>query len=114
MSQVTGTLDTLVRARFFHGLADSSRLTILDVLRQGEHTAGEVATIAGLTPSNASRHLACLRDCGLVESRQNWRRVYYRLAEGVAELLAANELFIARVADRVAACQRPEMGESTE
>jgi DNA-binding transcriptional ArsR family regulator len=101
--------DTLVRARFFHGLADPSRLAILDALSDGEHTAGHVANTAGLSPSNASRHLACLKDCGLVEARQEWRRIYYRLAEGVAELLLANDRFIERVAERVAACERPEM-----
>ena len=98
-----------LRARFFHGLADPSRLAILEALRVGELTAGEVAGAAGLSPSNASRHLACLKDCGLLEARQEWRRVYYRLAEGVAELLSANDRFVERVAGRVAACERPEM-----
>jgi DNA-binding transcriptional ArsR family regulator len=111
MAQLTVRADPAVRARFFHGLADPSRLAILDALRDGEKTAGEVASSAGLSPSNASRHLACLRDCGLVEARQDWRRVHYRLASGVAELLAANEAFIEGVAERVAACGRPEMGD---
>ncbi len=98
-----------VRARFFHSLADPSRLAILDALGRGERTAGEVALAAGLSPSNASRHLACLRECGLVESRQDWRHVYYRLVDGVAELLSSTDAFLGRIADRVAACQRPEL-----
>jgi DNA-binding transcriptional ArsR family regulator len=97
-----------VRARFFDGLADPARLALLDALRGGERTAGQAATLAGVSPSSASKHLACLRECGLVESRQEWRHVYYRLAEGVENMLQANEVFIARVADRIAACQRPE------
>jgi DNA-binding transcriptional ArsR family regulator len=97
---------TLVRARFFHGLADLSRMSLLEALRDGEKTAGEAAVAAGLSPSNASRHLACLRDCGLVESRQDWRQVHYRLAGGVAELLDTNDHFIERVADRIVACDR--------
>ena len=101
MEQMT-RLDTVLRARFFHGLADLSRLSLLDALRAGERTAGEAAAAAGLTPSNASRHLACLRDCGLVESRQDWRQVYYRLADGVDDLLEANDRFIERAADRIA------------
>ncbi len=108
MTQTT-LLDSRVRARFFHGLADPSRLAILDALREGERAAGEIATAAGLSPSSASRHLACLKDCGLVEARQDWRRVHYRLAEGVAELLLVNDRFIDRVAERVAACDRSEM-----
>ncbi|HEY3062025.1 MAG TPA: helix-turn-helix domain-containing protein [Chloroflexota bacterium] len=79
------------------------------MLRDGERTAGDAAAATGLSPSNASKHLACLRECGLMESRQDWRHVYYRLAEGVSQLLYTNDTFIERVADRIAACQRPEM-----
>jgi DNA-binding transcriptional ArsR family regulator len=111
MAHIVAGVPASVRARFFHGLADPSRLAILDALRAGERTSGEAATAAGLSLSNASRHLACLRDCGLVESRQEWRHVYYRLADGVAGLLAANDAFVERVAERVAACARPEMGD---
>jgi ArsR family transcriptional regulator, cadmium/lead-responsive transcriptional repressor len=102
-------LSLSVRARFFHGLSDPSRLAILDSLKDGEQTAGEVATRAGLTLSNASRHLACLRDRALVEGRRDWRNVYYCLAPGVPQVLQLNDEFIERVADKVAACQRPEM-----
>lgn len=108
MSQIT-VLAPRVRARFFHGLADPSRLAILDALRDGERAAGEIAAAGGLSRSKASRHLACLKGCGLVEARQDWRRVFYRLADGVAELLLVNDRFIDRVAERVAACERPEM-----
>ena len=110
MRQVIAPVDFRIRARFFHGLADHSRLRILDALRAGERTAGEVASTTGLSSSNTSRHLSCLRDCGLVEARQEWRHVYYRLASGVADLLDANDAFLAQVADRIAACNRPEMG----
>jgi DNA-binding transcriptional ArsR family regulator len=113
MTQAT-RVDTLLRARFFHGLADLSRLALLEALREGERTAGEAATAARLSPSNASRHLACLRACGLVESRQEWRQVFYRLAHGVEDLLAANDQFIERVADRIAACSRPGQPRAVE
>lgn len=103
-------VELAIRARFFRGLGDPSRLAILDCLAHGEHTAGEVAAAAGLTPSNASRHLACLKDCGLVEARQDWRYVYYRLADGVPRLVADTGAFIERVADHIAACERPEIG----
>jgi DNA-binding transcriptional ArsR family regulator len=109
MAQVIVALPRQTRARFFSGLADPARLALLDVLRQGELTAGDASVAAGLSPSNTSKHLACLRDCGLVESRQEWRRVYYRLAAGVTQMLEANDAFIAGVADRIDACERPEM-----
>jgi DNA-binding transcriptional ArsR family regulator len=109
VTQVIAGVPIQVRARFFSGLADPARLALMDALRHGELMAGDVAIAAGLSPSNASKHLACLRDCGLVESRQEWRRVYYRLADGVAQMLDASDTFIAGVADRIAACERPEM-----
>jgi DNA-binding transcriptional ArsR family regulator len=110
MTHVKPATDVSIRARFYRGLADPSRLAILDALRDGESTVNEVADATQLSQSNASRHLACLKDCGLVEAHQNWRHVRYRLAEGVAELLATNDAFIERVAERIAACERPEMG----
>ena len=98
-----------VRARFFDGLADPARLALLDALRDGEMTAGKAARAANLSASNASKHLACLRDCGLVESRQEWRHVHYSLAAGVGQLLDGCDVFIEQVADRIASCERPEM-----
>lgn len=82
-----------LRARFFHGLADPSRLVLLDTLGAGERTARDAAVAVGLFASNASRHLACLGECGLVEARQEWRHVYYQLADGIAQLLAAYVTF---------------------
>ena len=109
VAQVIAAVSSRVRARFFGGLADPARLALLDALRYGELMAGDAAIATGLSASNTSKHLACLRGCGLVESRQEWRRVYYRLADGVAPMLDANDAFIAGVAERIAACQRPEM-----
>ena len=109
MAQVIRRTPVRIRARFFEGLADPARLALLDALRDGERTAGDAAAASGLSPSNASKHLTCLRECGLVESRQDWRHVYYRLSDGVARILDANEAFIEHVADRIAACERPEM-----
>ena len=110
MLQTRAVPDLSVRARFFHGLADPSRLAILEALRQREQSAGDIAHATGLTSSNASRHLACLRECGLIEARQEWRHVYYRLAgPHVEHLLREADLVLDVIADRVAACKRPEM-----
>jgi len=65
---------------------------------RAKKTAGEASLAARLSASNAGEHLACLRECGLVDSRHDWRNVYYRVGAGVEQ-----------VADRIAACQRPEM-----
>lgn len=103
------TVDFAVLCRFYRGIADPSRLAILTGLQDGEQTSGEIATNTGLTPSNTSRHLACLRECGLVESRQEWRTVYYCLAVGVAGLLEHNGAMAAELAERISACENPAM-----
>ena len=102
-----------IRARFFHGLADPSRLALLEALRQGESCVSELVITTGLSQSNVSGHLACLKECGLVESRQQWRHVYYRLAGAhIAHLLEEADLALGQVAERIDACQRPGTGAS--
>ena len=94
-----------VRAMIFRGLVDPSRLALLEALRGGERTVGELVAATGLSQSNASGHLACLRDCGLVGRRQAWRHVYYRLADArVEDLLRAAGGIVADTARRILAC----------
>jgi ArsR family transcriptional regulator, cadmium/lead-responsive transcriptional repressor len=98
-----------LKAKLFRGLADPSRLAILEALRAGERTVSDVVAATGLSQPNASNHLACLRDCGLVASRQDGRRVYYRLADDrVEDALRAAEGILSGVAERVYACTRYE------
>ncbi len=68
---------TSLRAKLFRGGADPSRLAILEVLRTGSRTVGEIVEATGLTQSNASNHLGCLRDCGLVAATQQGKYVSY-------------------------------------
>ena len=96
-----------LKAKLFRGLADPSRLAILEALRAGERTVSDVVAATGLSQPNASNHLACLRECGLVTSRQDGRRVYYRLAdERVEDALRAAEGILAGAAERIYACTR--------
>ena len=85
-----------LQAKLFRGFSDRSRLAILEVLRHGPLPAGEIATATGLTQPNASNHLKCLGECGLVVGEPKGRFVYYRLAdERVAAILQlADELLV--------------------
>ncbi|WDL98795.1 ArsR/SmtB family transcription factor [Alicyclobacillus sp. ALC3] len=101
------TVDTAlsVRAKFFRGLADPSRLTLLLALRQGEKTVSSLSAETGLSQSNVSNHLACLKDCGLVLNRQEWRHVYYRVADKkILHLLNVADEVVADNAQRIADC----------
>jgi DNA-binding transcriptional ArsR family regulator len=98
-----------LKAKLFRGFADPSRLAILEALRDGEQTVSELVAATGLTQPNASAHLACLKDCGLVTSRQQGRYVRYALAdERIDGVLRGAEEILARVAERVYACTRYE------
>jgi ArsR family transcriptional regulator len=62
-------------------LADPKRLMVLDTLRAGECSVGELAAAIGTTLPNASQHLAVLRTAGLVRGVRSGTTVTYRLAE---------------------------------
>lgn len=103
-SETTGLA---VKAKLFRGFGDPSRLSILDALRQGPRTVGEIMEATGLTQSNVSNHLGCLRDCGLVASEQQGRYVTYRLSDDrVGDLISLAESLVADVARGVYACTR--------
>ena len=70
-----------LKAKLFRGFADPSRLAILDSLRAGSRTVTEIIETTGLTQSNVSNHLGCLRDCGLVISAQQGRYVQCELSD---------------------------------
>lgn len=68
-------------ARLGRALADPTRCRILIALLDGVHYPGQLATQLGLTRSNVSNHLSCLRGCGLVVALYEGRRVRYALAD---------------------------------
>ena len=96
-----------LKAKLFRGFGDASRLAILETLRDGPLTVGEIVQATGLSQSNTSNHLACLRDCGLVVAEQQGRFVTYQLSDGrVALLLSLSEALLADVAQGVFQCTR--------
>src|SRR5260370_8728714 len=73
-----------------------SRLSLLEALRDGPLTVTALIERPGLTQSNVSNHLACLRDCGLVIASSQQRYTLYHLSdERVAILLRIAEAFLA-------------------
>jgi DNA-binding transcriptional ArsR family regulator len=96
-----------LKAKLFRGLADPSRLAIVEALRSGEKAVSDIVQMTGLSQPNASSHLACLKDCGLVTSRQQGRYVYYSLADQrMEDVFSAIEGILADVAAHVYACTR--------
>jgi DNA-binding transcriptional ArsR family regulator len=72
----------------YEAIAEPHRRALLDVLAQGDCTAGDlVATLPGLSQPTVSRHLRVLREVGLVEVRPDaQRRIYALRADGLVEI----------------------------
>jgi len=68
-----------LRARVISSLAHPSRLLIVEALEQGEKTVTELTSIVGSDISTVSRHLGVLRNAGIIDSRKDANKVFYRL-----------------------------------
>ncbi len=62
-------------------LTDPKRLMLIDALRHGERSVGELADAIGCSLPNASQHLAVLRNAGLVDNHRVGTSIVYRLSE---------------------------------
>jgi DNA-binding transcriptional ArsR family regulator len=92
-------------AALFRSLGDPARLVIVRRLAAGPARVTDLTAALGLAQSTVSRHLACLRDCGLVTSEPAGRASVFRLAQpALADLLAAAEAVLAATGSAVALC----------
>ncbi len=76
--------------QLFKGLADQTRLRILNLLIHGELCVCDIQYVLASSQTNVSRHLTYLKNSGLVLDRREGARMYYRLAqpnEGLHKLL---------------------------
>jgi ArsR family transcriptional regulator, cadmium/lead-responsive transcriptional repressor len=95
-------------AKYFRGLGDSTRVRILELLRdEGELSVGELVDRLGQPQPKVSNHLACLRWCGFIEARREHRTVYNRIADKrVVKMLDLAHALLDDNAEHVAACCR--------
>lgn len=66
---LTQTALELIAGRF-KALSEPTRLRLLNVLMQGEHTVGQLVEASGSGQANVSKHLALLRDTGMIGMRK--------------------------------------------
>jgi len=73
----------------FQALADPTRRAILDLLRQGEMTAGALAGRFDMTKPSMSHHFAVLKEADLITSRRDGQQIWYALNTTVVQDLMA-------------------------
>ena len=102
---VSTSPSTMLLSTLFTGLADPARLSCLTAVREHPRTVNEVVAATGLSQPNVSKHLACLRACGLLSAERSGRHVSYHFAHpGVERLLQAAETLLSDIGEPVAAC----------
>lgn len=80
MGKLTAELFDQIANRF-RALAEPARLRILDALRSGELTVGDLCERTGLNQANLSKHLQLLHTLGFVSRRKDGLFVYYSLTD---------------------------------
>jgi len=78
----------------FKALADPTRRQILQELKQGERSAGQIAACFPISGPSISRHLSVLKNADLISERRDANRILYRLepeqiAHAVGDFLSA-------------------------
>ena len=97
-------------AALFRSLSDPARLAIIRRLATGEARVVDLTGELGLAQSTVSAHLACLRDCGLIDVRPAGRASVYSLCQpALLGLLAAAEAVLSATGNAVALC--PNYGQ---
>ncbi len=91
LSSLVNVLDEEVlnsETRVFKALADTNRLKILKLLKEGELCACELTIALSNSQSTVSHHLSVLKNAGLIKERKEGKWSYFRLADGaIIEIL---------------------------
>jgi len=96
-----------IKAKLFRGFADSTRLAILECLRDREKTVTEIVQETGQSQSNVSNHLSCLLGCGLVKNRREGKNIHYSIRNArVKALLEDSDTVLSEVYKEIFECTR--------
>ena len=92
-------------AAFFQGLADPTRVRVLDLLAERPRTVTELVEELGVAQGRVSSHLACLRWCGFVIATVEGRYNRYQLVDDrIRSLLVNAEAVVRENEDRLTSC----------
>ena len=94
-----------VLATFFQGLADPTRVRILELLAERPRTVSELQRELGLAQGRVSSHLSCLRWCGYVLATVEGRHNRYQVIDRrIRDILADAESIVRENATRLSSC----------
>jgi ArsR family transcriptional regulator len=68
-------------AERFRTLGEPTRLHLLNELRHGERSVGDLVEALGATQANVSKHLQLLHAAGMVDRRREGTTIYYRVSD---------------------------------
>lgn len=71
------------KADIFQALANPTRIAILEILTDGERSAGEIIEKLGMEQANVSQHLAVLRARQIVTNRKAGNQVFYSVRDPI-------------------------------
>ena len=84
-----------IKADFLRALAHPARLKIIEHLKNGEKSVGEIGKALEMEQSGLSKHLAILKHAGILKSRQQKVTVYYSIRDnGIFDVLRPISLFL--------------------
>ena len=69
------------KSQLFHALAHEVRVRVIEELREGERSVGELQEALGVSGSSMSQHLAVMRGEGIVVARRDGTNVLYSVTD---------------------------------
>jgi len=90
---------------FFRALANQTRFSIVQLLREKPHYVNEIAEGLKLEQSRVSHNLACLLNCGFVEWEWTGKNKVYRLSSDVLPILGGIDKHLVRFAPALDSCR---------
>lgn len=110
MNSPRTSIELSAAVALFRSLSDPTRLAIVRRLASCEMRVADLVTELGLAQSTVSAHIACLRDCNLVDGRPEGRQIFYSLTRPeLLDLLGSAETLLSATGNAVALC--PNYGD---
>ena len=98
---------TTAKKYFFSALSDENRLSILHALKEnGSMCVSDICKVTGKDQSLISHHMACLRNCGLVNTEKDGKFVVYSIKnELISRILELSDEHVKEMFEGILSCE---------